>query len=250
MLSWSGGAADSSPPPSPVVRPRRPLPPRRRRRGVPSAPESSESSEPVGLSCRPPSRPESSPCPATAGEGVCGAGTCSGWGAATGAVALRRRGASVGAGGWNKRPKFWTAGAVTESGSAPWSTRARSTWAGSTWAGSTWADSGSRGAVADFLAVLRGARLAALRAGAVAMSAGAAAGPSAGSVAGLDAPTLDGPSSPCWGALAFLVALRGARLAGAFFTGTAVPAGSSGARPVLKMLSSLDAIEGVFPSST
>jgi hypothetical protein len=49
-------------------------------------------------------------------------------------------------------------------------------------------------------------------------------------------------SGACFGALAFLVALRGARLAAAFFIGAAVSAGTSGAVPVVEMLSSLDAI--------
>ena len=160
---------------------------------------------------------------------------CSGAGAAAGAVALRRRGASVGAGGRNNRPKVWTAGAFAGSGAGAWSTCA----------GTSCTDATSSGAATAFLAVLRGARLAVLRTGAAVTSVVAAL-----TSVGASVTTVGATSAACCGALAFLVALRGARLAAAFFVGAAVSAGTSGAVPLLKMLSSFGAIWDVFPSST
>jgi len=144
----------------------------------------------------------------------------------------------VGAGGWNNRPKFCAAGAAA--GTDPGSTCPAPPGA----AGSR-ADSVSRGGVTDFLTDLRGARLATFRAGAAVMSAGADVTSAGASVA-----TTRPSTGVCCGALAFLVALRGARLAAAFLTGAGDSAGTSGAVPALKRLSSFDAIWGVFPSST
>ena len=103
------------------------------------------------------------------------------------------------------------------------------------------------GTAATFLAVLRGARLAALRAAVFSTTGWLAATASIGneSTGGASTSAIS-TGGAFFGVLAFLVALRGARFAAAFFTG-AMSATSVLDVSVLDVLSSLDAMWGVLP---